>query len=109
MARLSKAKLIQIARQEVEKYEGISPHAAIYAILDDERHRYAVNAIENQPGKDHSWIILQVHIDDGFIVIDEDGIWEKKFDAMLENAGVPREQIVLAYLGEPIPSLDETK
>lgn len=107
MVGLNPQQTIEITRQEVEKYEGISPHAKIYAIIDNPRKRYAVTGIENEPGSNHSWIILQVHIEDDFVVIDEDGIWDKKFYETLEKAGVSREQIILAYKGEKLPSLDE--
>jgi hypothetical protein len=79
MARLNEQSLAEITRREVEHYEGISPHAQIYAIIDEPRKRYAVTGIENEPGTNHSWIIVQAHIEDQFVVIDEDGIWDKSF------------------------------
>lgn len=107
MGRLSENKLVQIARQEVEKYAGVSPHAKAYAILDPKRKTFAVTAIENEPGKDHDWIIVQAHVEDGVVVIDADNVWEKNLIYALEQAGVPREQIILAYEGEQIPTQSE--
>jgi hypothetical protein len=107
MARITESELLEITRNEVEKYEGTSPHASIYAIMDDVRKRYAITGIENEPGSDHSWIIVQVRIDGDFVIVDEDGIWDKHFYAALEQAGVPREQVILAYKGEQVPTLSE--
>jgi hypothetical protein len=107
MVGIGEIELAQLVSQEVEKYAGVSPHAKAYAILDPSRQTYAVTAIENAPGKDHDWIIVQAHLEDGFVVIDADNVFDKKLVYALEQAGVPREQIVLAYEGEQIPTQTE--
>jgi hypothetical protein len=107
MARLTESELVEIARRAVEKYAGGSPHARIFSILDDLRQVYAVTGIEKELGEDYSWILLQAHVEDGFIVVDVDNIFDKKLVYALEQAGVPREQIVLAYEGETIPKPTE--
>jgi hypothetical protein len=103
MDRLTEQELMVITRREVEKYAGKSPQAKAYAILDDERLTYAVTAIRNQPGPDYAWIIVQAHIADNLIIVDEDNVFDKKLVYALVQAGIPREQIILAYAGEQMP------
>jgi hypothetical protein len=107
MARLTEQELAEIIHREVEKYEGTSPHARIFVILDDRRHSYTVTGIENDPGEDHSWIVIQARVVDDFVIIDEDNVWDKKLWKALVAAGVPREQIVLAYQDEKAPQANE--
>lgn len=107
MARLTEHELAKIVHQEVEKYEGTSPHAKIFVILDDKRRSYTVTGIENEPGDDHSWVVIQARVVDDFVVIDADNVWDKQLWKALVAAGVPREQIVLAYLGENVPQANE--
>lgn len=107
MGGLGETELAQIVGQEVEKYAGLSPHAKAYAILDPIRKTFAVTAIENELGKDHDWIIVQAHIEDGFVVVDADNVFDKKLVYALEQAGVPREQIILAYEGEKVSAHSE--
>jgi hypothetical protein len=103
MGRLNEQRLIEITRQEVKKYAGISPHAKAYFIADDVQHIYLVTGVENQPGPNSSWIIVQAHIKDDEVVIDVDNVWDKQLWKALEQVGIPREQIVLAYKGEELP------
>lgn len=100
MDRLNGQQVVEIARQEVEKYAGISPHAKAYFIADEVQQIYLVTGIENEPGPNSSWIIVQAHINGDVVVIDVDNVWDKQLWKALENAGVPREQIILAYQGE---------
>ncbi len=107
MGQLTEQELAEITRREVAAYEGTSPHATIYAILDDSRQHYAITGIENEPGPDQSWIILQARVVDRYVIIDVDSLMDKNLWKALEAAGVPREQIALAYLGEHIPESSE--
>lgn len=107
MARMTENNLTEIVRREVQKYEGTSPHAKIYLLMDDDRHTYAITGIENEPVTDRAFIIIQAHIDGDQIVIDEDNLWDKQLWKALVQAGVPREQIVLAYAGEQVPMTSE--
>lgn len=103
MAGLTEAQLIEITRREVEKYAGVADDATAYPVLDDQRQTYAVTAIHNEPGTDHAWIIVQARVANGYVIIDEDNVLDKNLVHALVQAGVPREQIILAYAGESIP------
>jgi hypothetical protein len=103
MGRLNNQKLIELTRQEVEKYAGISPHAKAYFIADEVQQIYIVTGVEKEPGPNSNWIIVQAHIKGDVVVIDVDNVWDKQLWKALEQVGVPREQMVLAYKGEQLP------
>jgi len=105
MTKLSESELIEITRREVEKYAGISDDAKAYPILDGTRRTYAVNGIMNEHGKDHAWIIVQARVVENRVIIDEDNVLDKNLVYALLQAGIPREQIVLAYEGENTPAI----
>ncbi|MBI5671079.1 MAG: XisI protein [Chloroflexi bacterium] len=107
MDRLSIAELVAVLRQEISRYAGVSDDSKAYLLRDDELKHYAVNAIMNEPGDDHAWVIVQAHIDGEHIIVDEDNVWDKNLWKALVAAGVPREQIVLAYQGEKVPTASE--
>src|SRR5262245_17422192 len=108
MAGIAESELIEITRREVEKYAGISDDAKAYPILDDIHRTYAVNGIMNEPGKDHAWIIVQAHVVENHVIIDEDNVLDKNLVHALLQAGIPREQIILAYEGENSPAISGT-
>jgi hypothetical protein len=105
---MSVPQLADITRREVKKYAGVSDEAKAFAILDDEWRTYAVTAIRNQSGPDYAWIIVQAHIEEDYVVVDEDNMLDKNLIFALLHFGVPREQIVLAYRGERLPMSEET-
>jgi XisI protein len=103
MAHLTQTELIAITRRVVDTYDGTSPHATIHVIQDDTRHKYVVTGIENTPTAEHSWIIIQVQVEGDYVVIAEDSIWDKPLWQRLQQASIPRAQIILAYDGEKVP------
>lgn len=108
MARLNQQQLIEITRREVKWYAGVSVDSTAYFLADEPKHVYAVNIIHDEMGKNHSMIMMQARIVDDFVVVDEDKVWDKQLWKALEGSGIPRDQIVLAYLGEKLPSLTQT-
>jgi len=104
MARLTEAELETILSDMVAKYDGKSDDFNVHLIFDPERHIYAVNAVRAVPTKERGFILLQARVVGEYIAIDADALWDKNLWMALEKAGVPREQIVLAYKGEPVPT-----
>lgn len=109
MDNLDQATLALVVCREVEDYEGVSLQGKLYAISDDTRQRYVVTFVDEQPSKtsDAGNVIVQAHIEDDVVVIDIDSVWDKNLWKALVAAGVPREQIVLAYEGEQVPAKPE--
>lgn len=97
--------LAAIVRREVAGYVGKSYQVAMYALMDDEQQRYAVVDIPFDRKQFQSGVVVMAHIEDDLIVIDEDNTDKPLFEALMVNAGIPREQIVLAYAGELIPEM----
>jgi hypothetical protein len=101
--------LKETLKKEVRKYasNGRGLNLMLFPLLDDESQVYAVSAV-NYPKRepdDVAGIVVLARIAGGKIVIEEDMTDKKLIDALLQQ-GVPREKIVLAYDGEPIPDPD---
>ena len=107
MAWLTVEQLHDILRKEMDWYAGLSDDSKAFFIEDISRKQYVVTGIMNEPGPNHSYIIVQARIVDGYVVVDEDTVWDKNLWKALVAAGVPREQIVLAYQGESVPMTSE--
>jgi XisI protein len=105
MDRLTQTQLFEFTRREVAKYAGISPDAKAYYLADDDRLTYAVVGTMNQLSPDRSWVMLLARIEDDVVVIEYDSVVNKPLIQALLQAGIPRQQIVCAYLGETLPEM----
>jgi sulfur carrier protein ThiS len=96
--------LKQTLREEVEKYAagGRGANLLLFAILDDEQGIYAVNAVDYPQRQEVAGVVVLARVVGNRIVIEED-MTDKKLDHALQQRGILRDQIVLAYEGEPIP------
>ncbi|KAB2854632.1 MAG: XisI protein [Anaerolineae bacterium] len=92
--------LVQITRQEVERYVGFSPQAELYPILDDEHQTYAVAIIPHWPRQYPPDIVVMARVVEDKVIIEVETTDKPLIDALMINGGIPREQIVLAYAGE---------
>lgn len=107
MARLTEVELETILREVVANFDGKSDDFNVHLIFDPQRHTYAVNAVRSVPSKERGFILLQARVIEDQIVIDADALWDKNLWQALVKAGVPREQIILAYKGEQVPTMSE--
>lgn len=96
--------LKQTLREEVEKYAagGRGANILLFAILDDEQGLYAVNAVDYPKREDVAGVVILARLVGNRVVVEED-MTDKKLVEALQQRGIPRDQIVLAYEGEPIP------
>lgn len=97
------AAVTEITQREVARYVGFSDTARLYAILDDDQKIYAVVVIPHLPRSFPAEIVVLARVVGDKIVIEEDSTDKPLYEALMVNAGVPREQIVLAYRGETLP------
>jgi hypothetical protein len=102
--------LKQILREEVKKYAGNGRglNLLLFAVLDDEQGIYAVNAVDYPTRKEVAGVVVLARLVESHIVIEED-MADKKLVAALQQRGIPRAQIILAYEGEPSPDAQKFK
>jgi hypothetical protein len=99
--------LTQITGEEVRKYAGSGRGANIrlHPILDHENQTFTVLALDIPQRKEYAGVIIFARIVNDVVVIEEDNTDKPLLNALLQR-GIPREKIVLAYQGEPIPDAD---
>jgi hypothetical protein len=73
-----------------------------YVAKSDDGKVYVVVDISIQKGKRYADSGLIVRVFNDLIIIEQDMNDKQLVDALVQ-AGIPREQIILAYAGEPIP------
>ena len=95
--------LSEITRREVERYVGYSDESNLYFLSDDEHHTYAVVDVPHFPRTYSTEIVVMARVVGDAIVIDEDTTDKPLVDALMVNAHIPRDKIILAYQSETIP------
>jgi XisI protein len=99
------ARLSEIVRDEVSWYAGNGRGAGIklFRLLDDLNQTYAVTAVRDpNPQNEPTGVVVLARIVGDMVIIEEDRTDRPLVDSLM-HAGIPREKIVLAYAGEPIP------
>lgn len=93
------ADLLTIVRQEVQKYGRSGIGVRFFPIFDEQRQTYAINAID-QPQRQHPMgVVVMARVVDDKVIIEEDHT-DHPLVEVLVQAGIPRDQIILAYAGE---------
>jgi hypothetical protein len=103
--------LAQIVRREVVLYQAHSHISTFYAMLDDENRRYGIFVVENDRSLEVPvWIFMMARVEDEYIIIEQDTSLNKHlYEALMVNGGIPREKIILAYMGEKLPDGSSAK
>jgi hypothetical protein len=95
--------LTELVQREVEDYaRGGTARAVTYPISDTTRQIYSVTVVSDYPRKYKSAVVVQARVVGDYVVVDED-ITDRPLWKELVRAGIPREQIILAYAGESLP------
>jgi hypothetical protein len=94
-----KETLLECLRQETG--EGLNGFSELAQNLD--QTLFTIVATGYRKGTRFSFTALLVHLLGDKIIIDEDRNDEPFYTALIE-AGIPREQIILAYAGEAVPN-----
>ena len=97
--------LTDIVQREVMDYHGPAFKAKTYYFEDFANQAFTVVIVPDYqyPRKSKTTVTVMAHIVGNKVVIDED-ITDRPLYEALMSAGVPREQIVLAYAGEALPA-----
>ena len=88
--------------REVSAYAKKGFNATSYLATTADLNHLVVTAIGKSHGKRVVSTVLVVELTGDTIIIDEDMNNKPLVDALVQ-AGVPREKIILAYAGEPVP------
>lgn len=95
--------LTDITRHEVDMYGGKTFGGRMIASLDDKNQVYAVMYVPDNQDERPSWVVVLARVVGDYVVIEEDVTDKPLVDALMVNANVPREKIILAYRGETLP------
>jgi hypothetical protein len=95
-----------LLENEIKWYHGDGLGGKSYFLQDNHKQTFAVMAVI-KPFLPQDYPIIRpdvmAHIHEGFVVIDADNT-DKPLYERLERVGIPREKIILAYLGETVPN-----
>lgn len=103
--------LANMVQHEVTHYADFRDwKAKSFAIEDDKHQVYAVIVV---PQSDHpllskASVTVMARVVENYVVIEQDITDRPLYEALME-AGIPREQIILAYAGEKTPGEDSSK
>jgi hypothetical protein len=93
------AQLAEVVKREVERYAAPSFNSQNFAALDDERKIYVVMSVMDITTPDRAVPVVMARLNGDKVIIDADNTNKPLVDALMQ-AGIPREQIILAYEGE---------
>jgi hypothetical protein len=82
--------------QEWEQFPGALSHFSVAGVFDEKHDRYTLQMIDNPRGLQKSRTLAYLTLRSNKIYIEFDGT-EKGIAPELVTAGVPKEQIVLAF------------
>jgi hypothetical protein len=94
--------LTELVQKEVESYARPAIKATAYAMSDVERQQYSVLIVPSYPRKFRAGIVVMARVVGNKVVIEEDTTDRPLVDELV-RAGIPREQIICAYIGEKLP------
>jgi hypothetical protein len=94
--------LTQIVEREVAKYAGEMLNGHAYLTISADRRVFTVVSVGIVRGERITNLSLLARIVGDQVVIEQDDS-NKPLAEALQQAGIPRRQIVLAYAGDPVP------
>lgn len=95
--------LDEIVKRTVFWYAAGGTNVKSFPLVNEEQHVYAVNVIDWPERRRSAGVVVIARVEGDKVIIEEDMTDHPLVDALVEN-GVPREQIILAYVGERLPS-----
>ncbi len=96
--------LVDLVRHEVDLYNAGGTWKGItLTLFDEQQQRYAVIIVPDLPRPFPARVVVMAQVVDDKIVIIEDTTDKPLYEALMVNAKIPREQIILEYAGEKLP------
>jgi hypothetical protein len=96
------APLNQIIQETLKYYAGEAVNGHIYLTISPDEATYILTAIGSLQGRRFVNTVILLRIEHELIIIERDQTDKSVVDALVQ-AGIPRQQIVLAYAGESVP------
>lgn len=94
--------LKQTVREVMQGYAGKVLNGYSYLTQNEDGSVFTVVVVTHLQGKHYSGVSLVVRIVGDHVIIERDQNDKIVLDALVQ-AGIPRQQIILAYAGEPVP------
>ena len=98
------AQLITILREEMGKYAGEGLNSKTYLTENLLQNVFTSTTVSKDDNNANPFVDLFVRVVADTIIIEEDRNSKPLVDALLQ-AGIPRENIILAYAGEKVPDI----
>jgi hypothetical protein len=96
--------LSEAVKEAVFWYAGSSPHTKTFKLVNEAEQVYAVNILDTKDRQLEASVVVIARIQGDTVIIEED-LTDKPLVDRLVAAGIPRNKIILAYMGEPIPEI----
>jgi hypothetical protein len=100
-------RIVEILIQEMEKYAVPGFNTVSYMTENRAQGLYTVVTTVIEKDTRYSFTDLYVRVVGDKIVIEHDANSDPLYEALLQ-AGISREQIIVAYAGEPVPDVVES-
>jgi hypothetical protein len=96
--------LTDIIRDEIAWYaaNGTGINMRLFKSFDEVNQTYVVTSIMYPSYKESANVVVLVRIVGDIVVVEEDNT-DRPVEQRLMRRGIPRDKIVLAYRGEPVP------
>lgn len=99
--------VIDSVRHEVERYATKAAKGYTVFIADEQKQIYTVITVPDVPRKFPARVVVMARVIDDQVVIIEDTTDKPLYEALMVNAKIPREQIILEYAGEHLPTNEQ--
>lgn len=96
--------LKMIVREVLDTYAGEAANGYIYLTTNADATTYTLTGVGTLNGQRFVNTGILVRIEGDLIIIERDQSDKQVVDALVQQ-GVPRERIICAYAGEPLPAL----
>jgi len=94
--------LTNIVQREIAGYTGKGLNGYSYLVANSDHQAFTVVSVGYMDGQRYASADLIVRLIADRVVIERDDNYPPLVDALMQ-AGVPRDNIILAYAGEPVP------
>lgn len=95
--------LTDVLEHEIAPYAGEASGGRLVHLIDRATHLNIVVAMPEHPRVERVFPVIIARVIGDYIVIDEDDTDKPLVNALMANAGIPRERIILTYKGEAFP------